>query len=161
MTEGAREDSPGIKVLPPLVVLACFGLGGLVDRLRPWPIAHSWTTLAWLRWAGLALIAAGVALDLWSLGLFTRQRTSALPFRPASAFVARGPYRFTRNPMYLGMTLMLAGVGLALGRTWIVLAAALAAAILDRYAIRREERYLERRFGETYFVYRRRVRRWL
>ncbi|KAB2967036.1 MAG: isoprenylcysteine carboxylmethyltransferase family protein [Thermoanaerobaculia bacterium] len=161
MTEDAREDSPGIRVLPPLVVLACFGLGGLADRVRPWPIAHGWTTLAWLRWAGLALVAAGVALDLWSLRLFTRHGTSALPFRPASAFVARGPYRFTRNPMYLGMTLTLAGVGLALGRTWIVLAAALAAAILDRYAIRREERYLERRFGADYLGYKRRVRRWL
>jgi protein-S-isoprenylcysteine O-methyltransferase Ste14 len=159
--DGARQDSPGIRVLPPLVALACFGLGGLADRLWPWPLAESGAALERLRWTGLAVIAAGVALDLWSLGLFARHRTSALPFRAASAFVARGPYRFTRNPMYLGIALQLAGAGLALGRTWILLAAPLAAAVLDRYAIPREERYLERRFGETYLAYRRRVRRWL
>jgi len=156
-----REDSPGILVLPPLVYLAAFGVGGLVDRLRPWPLAESWAALDALRWAGFAALAVGLALDLWSLSLFLRAKTSALPFRPASAIVARGPYRFTRNPMYLGMTLTLAGVGLVLGRTWILLAALGGALVMDRYAIRREERYLERRFGPEYVDYRRRVRRWL
>ena len=115
------------------------------------------------RW--IALISMSVVLliclDLWALGLFTRHRTSALPFRPASAFVVRGPYRFTRNPMYAGLVLQLAGIGLALGRTWILLAAGLAILVLDRHAIAREERYLERRFGATYLAYKSRVRRWL
>ena len=159
--DGAREDSPGIRVLPPLIALGCFGLGGLADRLWPWPLAGSWVTLERLRWIGLAVLAAGVALDLWSLGLFARQRTSALPFRAASSIVAHGPYRFSRNPMYLGMVLQLAGAGLALGRAWLVLAAPLAALVLDLYAIPREERYLERRCGANYLDYKRRVRRWL
>ena len=156
-----REDSPGISILPPLVYLAAFGLGGLADRIRPWPLAESWPVLDALRWAGLAAITAGVALDAWSLANFVRARTSALPFRAASAFVARGPYRFTRNPMYLGMTLTLAGLGLVFGRTWILLAALAGDLAMDRYAIPREERYLERRFGADYREYQRRVRRWL
>jgi len=155
------EDSPGIRVLPPLVYLAAFGLGGLADRLRPWPLAESWVALERWRWLGAALLAAGVALDLWSLSHFFRAKTSALPFRPASAIVARGPYRFTRNPMYLGMTATLAGVGFFFGRAWIALAALAGALVMDRYAIPREERYLERRFGAGYLDYRRRVRRWL
>jgi len=148
-------------ILPLLVYLAAFGLGGLADRLWPWPLAESWAVLDALRWAGFAALAAGLALDSWSLLHFLRARTSALPFRPASAIVARGPYRFTRNPMYLGMTLTLAGVGLLLGRTWILLAALAGALVMDRYAVRREERYLERRFGAEYVDYARRVRRWL
>ncbi len=155
------EDSPGIRVLPPLVYLGAFGLAGLADRLRPWPLAASWVALERLRWLGAALLAAGVALDLWSLGHFIGAKTSALPFRPARAFVARGPYRVTRNPMYLGMTLTLLAVGLLLGRTWIALAALAGALAMDRYAIPREERYLERRFGAAYLDYKRRVRRWL
>lgn len=155
------DDSPGIKVLPPLIFIGAFGLGGLADRFHPWPVAASWSNQELFFWAGALVCGLGVGLDLWSLGLFARSRTSAIPFRPASAFVARGPYRFTRNPMYLGMTLNLAGVGLLLGRTWIALSALLAAAIIDRYAIPREERYLERRFGTEYLDYKRRVRRWL
>ncbi len=155
------DDSPGIKVLPPLIYIGAFGLGGLVDRLHPWPVTASWSRQELFFWVGVLVCGLGVALDLWSLGLFARSQTSALPFRPASAIVARGPYRFTRNPMYLGMTLNLAGVGLLLGRTWIVLSALLATAIMDRYAIPREERYLERRFGAEYLDYKRRVRRWL
>ncbi|HSM14911.1 MAG TPA: isoprenylcysteine carboxylmethyltransferase family protein [Thermoanaerobaculia bacterium] len=142
-------------------MIGCFGLGGLLDRLQPWPLLASFEGIDAARSVGLALLALGVALDVWSLGLFRRAGTSALPFLPASARVESGPYRFTRNPMYLGMTLSLAGVGLALNRGWILLAAPLAAAILDRYAIAREERYLERRFGDAYRDYKRRVRRWL
>jgi protein-S-isoprenylcysteine O-methyltransferase Ste14 len=155
------DDSPGIRLLPPLVFLGALALGGLADRLWPWPLAESWLALERLRWLGAALLAAGLGLELWSLGHFLRAKTSALPFRPASAFVARGPYRFTRNPMYLGMTLSLLAVGLLLGRAWIALSAFAGALVMDRYAIPREERYLERRFGASYLDFRRRVRRWL
>lgn len=157
----AGGDSPGIRVLPPLVYLAAFGAGGALDRLWPWPLAVDWTALAALRWAGGACVVLGLALGLRAAALFRRAGTSALPFRPASAFVAAGPYRFTRNPMYLGLTAILFGVGLLLGRGWIALSAFAAAAVIDRYAIAREERYLERRFGASYLDYRRRVRRWL
>ena len=154
-------DSPRIRILPPLVFVAAFGLGGLADRLHPWPIEAGPAGLRAIRLAGLLLVVAGLALDFWSVGLFRRAGTSPLPFRPASAFVATGPYRFTRNPMYLGMTLLLAGVGLLLGRAWIALAAPVAAGFLQLYAIPREERYLERTFGESYRQYRGQVRRWL
>ncbi len=163
-TQGApavAADSPRIRVLPPLVYLAAFGLGGVLDRLWPWPLSAAQATIEALRWPGGVLVVAGLALDFWSVGLFRRAGTSPLPFRPASAIVVAGAYRFTRNPMYLGMTLMLLGVGLLLGRTWIALSAFAAALVIDRYAIAREERYLERAFGAGYLDYKRRVRRWL
>ena len=158
---GPAGDSPRIRFLPPLIYLAAFGVGGALDRLLPWPLATSFEALAALRWTGGALVVAGVLLDLWSIGVFGRAGTSALPFRPASTLVADGPYRWSRNPMYLGMTLTLLGVGLYLGRGWIALSAFLAMLVIDRYAIAREERYLERTFGAGYLGYRRRVRRWL
>ncbi len=157
----SRDDSPGILVLPPLVYLGAFGLGGLTDRLLPWALAESWRTQELIFWTGAALLAFGSGFELWALGLFTRARTSAIPFRPASVFVARGPYRLTRNPMYVGMTSSLTGVGCMLGRGWIALSALVAALVIDRYAIRREEAYLERRFGAEYLEYKRRVRRWI
>lgn len=158
---GAPEESPGIRIPPPLVYLGAFALGVLADRLRPWPLAASFVALDRLCWLGAALLAVGLGLELWSLGHFLHARTSALPFRPASVFVARGPYRFTRNPMYLGMTISLLAVGLLLGRTWIALSAFAGALAIDRYAIPREERYLERRFGASYLEFKGRVRRWL
>ena len=154
-------DSPRVRVLPPLVYLAAFGLAGLADRLRPWPIATGDAGELALRISGGVLVAAGLLLDFWSVRLFRRAGTSPLPFQPASAMVGAGPYRWTRNPMYLGMTMALAGIGLLLGRAWIALSAVAAALVIDRYAIAREERYLERRFGDAYLAYKRRVRRWL
>lgn len=159
--EAAGTDSPRIHFLPPLIYISAFGLGGALDRFWPWPLADDWATLEAVRWAGGALVVAGLALDFWSIRLFGRAGTSALPFRPASTLVGAGPYRWTRNPMYLGLTFMLLGVGLLLGRTWIALSALLAALVIDRYAIAREERYLERTFGASYLDYKRRVRRWL
>jgi protein-S-isoprenylcysteine O-methyltransferase Ste14 len=154
-------DSPNIRLLPPLVFAAAFGLGAAADRLAPWPIEAAPAALAAVRRTGVVMAAAGIALDVWSVALFRRAGTSPLPYRPASVFVARGPYRFSRNPMYLGMTLLLAGLGLWLASAWIALSALAGAAVIHLYAIPREERYLERAFGESYLDYRRRVRRWL
>ncbi len=155
------EDSPDIRILPPLIYIAAFGVGGLIDRLWPWAFFVDDASVGIGRALGGLLVLLGLLLDLWAFGLFRRAGTSPLPFRPASAIVASGPYRFTRNPMYLGMTATIFGVGLALGRVWIALAALFAALVIDRYAIAREERYLERAFGASYLDYKRRVRRWI
>jgi protein-S-isoprenylcysteine O-methyltransferase Ste14 len=156
-----RPDSAGVRIPPPLVFLGALGIGFLADRLAPWPIGGTAAFLTLLRRIGIVLAASGLALDVWSVVLFRRAGTNPLPFRPSTAFVARGPYRFTRNPMYLGMTLLIGGVGLWSARAWIALSALLGAAVIHLYAIPREERYLERTFGESYRDYRRRVRRWV
>jgi len=109
----------------------------------------------------VVLLAVGLLLDVASLLQFLRSRTNALPFRPASAFVVRWPYVWTRNPMYLGMTAVTLGLALVTGRLWWLVSAALAAFAIDRFVIPREEAYLERRFGAAYGDYRSRVRRWL
>ena len=123
------------------------------------PLAH------WLRWpwtaAGIAVNVLGLLLMAMSAGLFRRVGTGVRPFTEATTLVASGPYRWTRNPMYLGMVVMLVGAALSLGTPGPWLAAAALAVTLDLRFIRNEERALAVSLGEPYERYRERVRRWL
>lgn len=154
------DDSPRILFPPPLVYVLLAGAGFALDLAAPWRLAGGGAART-LAVAGGVVLAAGIAFDFVSVALFLRAGTSPIPRRPASRIVATGPYRFTRNPMYLGMTLTVAGVGLLTNVGWILLAGLAAALVIDRAVIPREEAYLERRFGAAYVDYRRRVRRWL
>lgn len=156
----AAADSPRVWVPPPVIYGACVALAVWLEP-RLGARFSSFVPESTMRAVGALLLAVGLAVDLWSLALFFRRRTSALPFRPARAIVAEGPYRWTRNPMYVGMTLSVLGAGLMVDRVPVACASLVAAAILDRWVIPREERYLEARFGERYRDFKRRVRRWL
>lgn len=107
------------------------------------------------------LVVPGLGLTLWSLGLFLRARTSPLPMRPATALVRSGPYRWTRNPMYLGLLLLYLGAALLFDVPWALLLSPLVVLLVGRLVIRREEKYLEERFGEEYRRYMGQVRRWI
>lgn len=146
-------DNPRVFVPPPLMMAGLVGAGLAIDG---GPVASGMVLVAafLVGLAGLGLIAA-------ALGLFFQKQTRAEPWRAASFLVAAGPYRFTRNPMYLGFTLV--GLAVAIGLTSLAAAlfALLAALIIDRFVIAREEAYLGRRFGNEYRAYCARVRRWL
>ena len=113
------------------------------------------------RYAGAVLLLLAFGLGFWALALFRRVGTGVVPFSDATTLVLRGPYRFTRNPMYLAMVGILAGTAIWLGSLtpWLVLPA-FVSIIAERF-IRREEALLERTFGEPYARYRAAVRRWL
>lgn len=113
------------------------------------------------RFAGTVLIVAGVGLNVWTDLLFKRAGTAVKPFEPSSALVLEGPFRFSRNPMYLGMVLILAGIATGLGSfsPWLVVAL-FAWQITKRFIVP-EERKLEGAFGYPYQAYRAKVRRWL
>lgn len=147
------EDNPRVFVPPPLMLAAFVGLGLLIDG---GPMATG-LVLA----AAMIVGLAGLGLIASALGLFFRRETRAEPWRAASFLVAGGPYRFTRNPMYLGMTLVGLAAALASSSIAAALMTLLAALIVDRVVIRREEAYLTRRFGKDYQAYRDKVRRWL
>jgi protein-S-isoprenylcysteine O-methyltransferase Ste14 len=155
------DDSPRVLVPPPLIFVSLAAAGFALDLAVPWRLAAGGAAGRGVEIAGVIVLAAGLALDLVSLALFLRAQTSPIPFRPARAIVAAGPYRFTRNPMYLGMTLTVAGLGLVADVGWLLVSALAAALVVDRAVIPREEAYLERRFGAAWLDYRRRVRRWL
>ena len=156
----ARPDSPGIGFPPPLVFVAALALGWGLDRLVPLPIA-----LGAIRpvvvLVGWALVVVWGVLFFPALALFRRARTGIMPNQPATMIVDRGPYRWTRNPMYVGMTGLSLGAALVFDLRWAVLLVPVAVFAVDRFIIPREERYLERRFGDPYRAYRERVRRWL
>ncbi len=110
---------------------------------------------------GAALFALGAALAAWAWGIFYKARTTRVPGRRSSTFVTYGPYRFSRNPMYLGLTLAYLGEAGILRQLWPVLVLPLAIAYVNRVIIPVEEARLKEVFGPAYDDYRARVRRWL
>jgi protein-S-isoprenylcysteine O-methyltransferase Ste14 len=156
---GAVSDgeTAGIAIPPPLIYVAGFLLGVALELA--FPISGLPPALAAL--AAFAGVALWLALDGSAMMLFRRARTSMAQMEPATALVTSGPYRITRNPMYLGMAFLYAGLALSLGMIWSLALLPLVLVVVDRLLITREERYLEARFGERYRDYRRRVRRWL
>lgn len=154
----SRADATsGIHFPPPFLYAAFLGAGLVMERLVPLGSLPRGLALG----TGGVLLLAGAALIYWSLWLFWRARTSPLPMRPTTAFVRRGPYRWTRNPMYLGMLGLYLGLALWFDVPWALLAAPLLVAAVNALVIRKEERYLEARFGADYLAYKAAVRRWL
>jgi len=144
-------------IAPPPLLFAGPWLGGVVlDVLLPLPSLPSG-----LRLAGAPVLAAGAALVGWFFTTMRRAGTPVDPREAPTALVTVGPFRLTRNPGYVGLTLMYVGLSLLAASRWplVVLPAALVS--VDRGVIVREERYLEQRFGSDYRGYRRRVRRWI
>jgi protein-S-isoprenylcysteine O-methyltransferase Ste14 len=146
-----------VHVPPPVIYIVGFLAGLLLQRAIP--VRNE--AVRSRRVLGAAGLGLSVALAAPSLVLFVRARTSPIPVRPATALVTSGPYRFTRNPMYLGMAFAYAGLALWSGVVSALLVLPLVVVVVDRYVIVREERYLERAFGDHYRQYKAHVRRWL
>lgn len=152
-------DHAGVRILPPLVYLAALVLGFAVQLAWPVPLAHEDVTM--FLTIGIALIALGAWLIAGALRGFRAASTSVVPVRPTTALVLDGPYRYTRNPMYLGMLLVSVGITLAANAVWPLALLPFVVAIMNREVIVREEKYLSRKFGGEYEVYKRRTRRWI
>ena len=150
----------GAIARPPFLYLACLVLGLALDHVRPLPLALPET--APIRWTvGGGLIVAGLAIVAAGIRNFSRAATPVPSNKPVRALVTTGIHGWSRNPIYVGLCLLYAGVGLAARSPW-VLGLALPLAITLRYGVvGREEAYLEQRFGDPYRDYKARVRRWL
>jgi protein-S-isoprenylcysteine O-methyltransferase Ste14 len=154
------RDHAGVFVPPPLLFLMPMLAAAMLHSRRPWAISDGAAT--GLAFAGFAAIAIGIAIGLASIDRFWKANTTILPAgRPTTAIVERGPYRFTRNPMYVAMACAYVGLGLVLDNMWALIALPFVLAVVDRSVIRREEQYLAAKFGDAYRAYCARVRRWL
>ena len=154
------RDHAGVFVPPPLIYGMPMLLAAVLHSRRPWPIADG--NLALLASAGLLVIATGIAIGVASVYSFRKANTTILPAgRPTTAIVERGPYRFTRNPMYVAMGCAYLGLSLVLNNVWALVFFPFVLVVIDRAVIRREERYLAAKFGAPYREYCERVRRWL
>ncbi len=153
------SDTAGVPFPPPLLYGAGFALGYGAHRLLP---IGRWTERGGaLAAVGWILLVGGVLLAVTAAYLFRRAGTTPNPTKPTTALVIRGPYRFTRNPMYLGMTALYLGGTVLLGDPWPLALLPVVLILLQRRVIAREEAYLERKFGDEYRTYKMRVRRWL
>jgi protein-S-isoprenylcysteine O-methyltransferase Ste14 len=152
-----KAETSGIRVPPPLYYLAAFLVGVALELAFP----TSWPPFG-VRLAGTLLGgAAWLALDGAAMVRFRRAGTSMVPTNPTTALVTSGPYRFTRNPMYLGVAFLYIAFAFAFGVIWALAFLPAVVVVVDRFVIAREEPYLERRFGQAYRDYKAQVRRWL
>ena len=150
-------DNAGVRVPPPLIYGVLFGLSQLLQRFVPLPSFSSALTSV----AALLFLLAGIILIVWSNALFQRAHTSLVPIRPSTTLVIQGVFRLTRNPMYLGLLCIYIAAALWFGALWALILAPVLLLIMQRMVIVKEERYLERRFGDAYRQYCTQVRRWI
>jgi protein-S-isoprenylcysteine O-methyltransferase Ste14 len=146
-----------VRFPPPLIFVGGFLVGLALEAAfpvdgLPAPVEIAAAVVGTLVWA---------YLDGSAMRRFSRAGTSPLPMRPTSAIVTTGPYRFTRNPMYVGMAALYLALALGFGVIWALATLPFVLLAVDRLVIAREERYLETKFGEEYLSYKRRIRRWL
>lgn len=152
----SESDSPGIVIPPPLyivlVVLLAFGL----DQL--WPISLEYSPF--MIWTGYAVVTVSVAVLLLCAWQFHRHETDIRPHKSATCMIKAGPYKYSRNPIYLSFLMLQLGYGLAIWQYWVVLLLPVSYLILRYHVIAREEAYLRRTFGEEYRQFCSQVRRW-
>lgn len=166
-----KSDTPGVIAPPPLIYLGFLFLGWALVQVGTRPEAVG-AGFGWLsadfglempvrRGVALALIVGGLLLDGMAAGLFRLRGTAVEPWKPSTVLINEGPYRYSRNPIYLGFAVTYVGLAIAMD-SWVALLLLLPClAVVDRFVIQREERYLSARFGADYDAYRARVRRWL
>ncbi|MFZ5738505.1 MAG: methyltransferase family protein [Pseudomonadota bacterium] len=153
-SEGARPNRlPWPPILLAIAAMAAVGLGVVL----PLPLPRHDAVV----WAGYLVAALGLSIDGWAILTMRAARTNVLPHRAADRLVTWGPFRVSRNPIYLANTLLLLGIGLAFGNGWFVPLALLTAVLVDRLAIRREERHLAIKFGNAWIEYAAATPRWL
>ena len=149
-------ESAGVRVDPQLIYAVPLAVGLLLHRWYPLQTMPPRLAAP----VGIATLVLGVALARVTVRSFRRARTSLQPWEPSATLITNGPYNFSRNPIYVSYTLVYLGIAFWANSTWPLAFLPLVIWVLHRIVINREEAYLERRFGDVYLAYRRRVRRW-
>jgi protein-S-isoprenylcysteine O-methyltransferase Ste14 len=151
-------DTAQVIIRPPLAWALAVVAGLALNWLVPWPFLPADLPAGWL---GAMVFVLALALFAWAIVTMTRAGSNVPTNRPTTTIVESGPYRLTRNPIYLGMLLGLVGLAIALDNLWLLLMLLPFALVIRYGVVAREELYLERKFGDAYRGYRSRVRRWL
>jgi len=159
--EGSRvvrvSSGAPVRLIPPVVYFGPFGLMWALSWWRPWTIPGGGA----LTLLGLVLVLSGIALTLWSVVTLTRAHTTFIPWDQVTSMVSTGPFRFSRNPIYLADAIAYLGGSLLIHSFWPLVVLPVVLWVMRSQVIDREERYLTERFGDTYREYQLRVRRWL
>jgi len=153
----SERDAPKVITIPPLVYVPFLAMGIVLDFLFPLPLLPN--RVQYL--VGFAVMAVSGLIISFVLLEFRKARTDFNPRKPTTTIITTGPFRFSRNPSYLVLTLLCVGIGIAADSIWILGLLIPAIVVMHYGVIAREERYLENKFGEEYLRYKRSVRRWL
>jgi protein-S-isoprenylcysteine O-methyltransferase Ste14 len=147
----------GVKIPPPLIYAAIFGVGFLLETYLPFDLLP----LSATRILALLCMAASAVLGVWNFSSFRLARTSPSLMKPSTALITVGPYRFSRNPMYVSVAFMYTGLAFWFAVFWALVLLPIVIVAVRYYVIAGEEGYLERKFGQAYIDYKAGVRRWL
>ncbi len=154
---GAKTQDSS-KAAPAPVIYAAVLLVGILLSLA-FPVIFLPRLVTWI--AGAACVLLPFILGFAALGAMRRAGTSVKPYKPTTVLLTEGPFRLTRNPLYLAMTIQYVGLALLFNALWAIALLPLALVVVHVTVIQREERYLEQQFGEEYRAYKARVRRWI
>jgi protein-S-isoprenylcysteine O-methyltransferase Ste14 len=152
------KDTANVIFRPPIAWAVAVLAGLALNWLMPLPFVPAAVPTGWL---GAMVFALALSLFVCAIATITQAGSNVPTNLPTTTIVDTGPYRFTRNPIYLGMVLGLIGLAIALNSLWLLLTLVPFAVVIRYGVIAREEAYLERKFGDGYRGYRARVRRWL
>ena len=152
-----ENDHANVVALPPLIYGAAFLIGLAIHLLLPFQLLPRGPAL----WISTLLIPVSFAIAVSAIRAMGRAKTTYDVRRPSTAVVTNGVFRFSRNPMYLSITLLYLGVASLINSLWMLLLAVPLVAVMQQGVIKREEQYLERKFGEEYLCYKVQARRWI
>jgi protein-S-isoprenylcysteine O-methyltransferase Ste14 len=152
-----ERDNPGVNVPPPLIYVAPLLLGLVLDSRRHLPfLPHGMA-----RGLGVSLLGGGTVLNAWFLRTIRKADVPLRTDKPVPRLTTQGPFRYSRNPSYLALAMIYAGIASLRNSLWAMLLLPLVVMVMQREVIGREERYLERAFEEEYLAYKSQVRRWV
>ena len=152
-------DNPGVYIPPPLLYAAIFI--GAVFIQKKIDLDNSFFKTRFILFTSLVFFVPAIFFIVRSLTQFVRTRNTVMTIKAAESLQITGIYQISRNPMYLGLVFIYLGLTCLIGNWWNIILLPLLLFIIQEYVIRREEKYLERKFGEDYIRYKQEVRRWL
>ena len=154
--QDTSRDNAGVIAPPPLLYAVTLVVSLLLHSKVPLPFSRRRRPML-----GALLVGAGFTLGFLAVSTMRRAQTSLNPSQPVKALVIEGPFKVTRNPIYVGFTLIYTGIALLVNTLWPLLLLPVVQNVMRQGVIEREERYLERKFGQEYLAYKERVRRWI
>ncbi len=157
MTQQNTPDSANVIALPPVIYGVAVVIGLVIHYIFPLRFLPSTPAL----WLGILLVLLSLIVVISAFRALARAKTPFDVRKPTTALVSDGAFRFSRNPMYLSLTLLYLGIASLVNSLWLLLLVLPVVILIQRGVIEREERYLERKFGQAYLLYKGQVRRWV
>lgn len=154
-----KKDHPGVFIPPPIIYLLIFFIAYFLQKIIP--INNSFFNHDGVKTAGILFFIAGAFFIMNGVWNFIETGNTLITVKPASSLQQAGIYKFTRNPMYFGLIFLYLGFTCFFGNCWHIILLPVLIIIMQEYVIKKEEKYLEREFNQTYLDYKKKVRRWI